>query len=230
MYCVRSGFPLCRWALTLEELIHTLVQVNPAWIYVFIGSVAFIENIFPPFPSDVAIVAVGSLTGVGSVNFALALLCSTTGSTIGFVTMYKLGGWFGRTILERGKITFIPLDQVHKVEKWFHRYGYWVVIGNRFLSGTRAVVSVFAGLSDLSLLWCTILSLVSALIWNGILLYSGKVLGDNWKDISVFLEAYGKAATSILILLVLVLVGRYIYKRHAKPDGTESITPKPPVP
>lgn len=196
----------------------------------FVGVVAFIENIFPPFPSDVAIVAVGSLTGVGSVNFFLALLCSTTGSTVGFVVMYKVGGWFGQKVLERGKIKFIPLDQVHKVEGWFHKYGYWVVVGNRFLSGTRAVVSVFAGLSELSLLWCSVLSLLSALIWNGILLYSGKVLGDNWKDIVVFLEAYGKAATSILIILVLVLVGRYIYQRQSKPNATDSVPPKPPTP
>ena len=89
---------------------------------------------------------------------------------MGFVTMYKVGDWFGRKILERGKIKFIPLDQVHKVEGWFHKYGYLVVVGNRFLSGTRAVVSIFAGLSELSLLWCTILSFLSALLWNGILL------------------------------------------------------------
>jgi membrane protein DedA with SNARE-associated domain len=213
----------------VEQFIHNLVQIDPAWVYVFVGSIAFIENIFPPFPSDVGVVAVGSLTGLGSVNFAMALLCSTAGSTVGFVIMFKVGNWFGRKVIEQGRIKFLPLDQLHKVEGWFQKYGYLVVVGNRFLSGTRAVVSVFAGISELSLLWCTILSFFSALTWNFILLYSGKLLGNNWKDISIFLEAYGKAATSILIVLALIFLGRYIYRRQTKPGSASTPPPKPPV-
>ncbi|HEY6951552.1 MAG TPA: DedA family protein, partial [Bacteroidota bacterium] len=129
----------------MEHLIQYLLQTNAIWIYLFVCLVAYVENIFPPFPSDVAVVAVGSLTGLGTVNFPLTLLCCTAGSTLGFISMFKVGDWFGQKILERGKMRFIPLDQVHKVEGWFHKYGYWVVVGNRFLSGTRAVVSFFAG-------------------------------------------------------------------------------------
>lgn len=209
----------------MENLIQHLVQTNSLWIYLFVGIVAYVENIFPPFPSDVAIVAVGSLTGLGSINFSLALLCSTAGSTLGFITMFKVGKWFGRRILERGKIRFIPLEQVHKVEGWFHKYGYWVVVGNRFLSGTRAVVSFFAGLSELSTLRCLVLSFLSALVWNGVLLFAGRTLGANWKDISIFLEAYGKAATSIVIIVVLILVWRYIYRRQSKAANQSSVPP-----
>jgi len=214
----------------VEQFIHSLVQIHPAWVYVFAGAIAFIENIFPPIPADVGIVAVGSLTGMGSVNFVVALLSSAAGSTAGFIAMYKVGNWFGRKIIETGRLKFLPLDQVHKVEGWFHKYGYLVVVVNRFLSGTRAVVSFFAGLSDLSLLWCTILSFLSALVWNFVLLYSGKTLGANWKDISYFLESYGKIATSILIVLALVLVAQFVYRRQAKPGTAGSLPPKPPVP
>ena len=37
-----------------------------------------------------------------------------------------------------------------KVEKWFADWGYWVIFANRFLSGTRSVVSIFAGLFHLN--------------------------------------------------------------------------------
>jgi len=214
----------------VEQFIHELLKIDPAWVYVFVGSIAFIENIFPPFPSDVGVVAVGSLTGLGSVNFFVALLCSTVGSTAGFVLMFKVGSWFGRKIIEQGKIKFLPLDQVHKVEGWFKKYGYLVVVGNRFLSGTRALVSFFAGLSDLSMFWCATLSFLSALLWNFILLFSGKMLGNNWKDILFFLEAYGKFATLALILVALILFGRYIYRRQTKPASQGGSSSKPPVP
>ncbi len=203
----------------MEGIIRELLQTNPLWIYVFACLAAYVENIFPPFPSDVAIVTVGSLAGAGSVDFFAALLSSTLGSTLGFVTMYKVGEWFGHRIIERGKIRFLPLDQVHKVEHWFHKYGYWVVIVNRFLSGTRAVISFFAGISDLSLSACVVLSFVSALVWNGILLYAGNVMGQNWRTIMVFLEAYGRAATSIVILVVIFFTARFFYRRQMKQNG-----------
>ena len=212
----------------MESIIRELLQTNPLWIYVFACLVADVENIFPPFPSDVAIVAVGSLVGAGSVNYFAALVCSSIGSTLGFITMYTVGGWFGRRIVERGKIRFLPLDQVHKVESWFHKYGYWIVVGNRFFSGTRAVVSFFSGMSSLSLTICAVLSFLSALVWNGILLFGGKMMGENWRTILIFLEAYGKAATSLVILLVLLFLARYIYRRQMKVNGSPTASSHEP--
>ncbi len=208
-------------------MIHSLAAIDPAWVYVFVGVIAFVENIFPPFPSDVGVVAVGSLTGMGSASFVAALGSSTVGSTVGFILMFKIGNWFGRRIIERGRIKFLPLEQVHKVEGWFKKYGYLVVVANRFLSGTRAVVSLFAGLSELSLFWCAILSFLSALVWNFILLYSGRMLGANWKDVLVFFDAYGEAATLLLIALAFFFVGRYVYRRQTgtASDGTPPTTP-----
>ncbi|MFH0990237.1 MAG: DedA family protein [bacterium] len=207
----------------MEELINRLLQIDPFWVYATVGAVACIENIFPPFPSDVLVVSAGSLVGLGSINFIPALISASIGSTLGFVLMYKIGHWFGHRILEAGKIKFIPKESVFKVEAWFQKYGYFLVVANRFLSGTRAVVSFFAGMSELSLLKTTILSFVSALIWNFILLYAGMKLGQNWQNISYYLETYSKTVTGILIIVVLLWVARYLYKRSngSKPAGND---------
>ena len=197
----------------VEDFVNNLAQLNPFWIYVAVAGIAYIENILPPFPSDVIVVAAGSLVGIGTLDFALALALATAGSTLGFMTMYKIGDWFGDKILEKGKITFIPLDSVHKVEQWFKEYGYWVVVANRFLAGTRAVVSFFAGMSELPILNATVLSFLSALAWNFILLYAGKELGKNWRSILIYLQAYGLTITIAAIVAAVVLVWRYLYKR-----------------
>ncbi len=133
--------------------------------------------------------------------------------------MYKIGDWFGDRILEVGKIRFIPIENVHKVEAWFRHYGYWVIIANRFLAGTRAVVSFFAGMSELSLFRTTVLSFLSAMVWNSILLLSGKALGENWSEILVYLETYSKVVTSILVVGVLIFVARYFYKKRNTNNG-----------
>ncbi len=198
----------------VEEFINNLSTLQPFWIYTTVALICYIENILPPFPSDVILVAAGSLIGFGHINFAVVLMTATLGSTTGFLTMYKVGDWFGDRILETGKIRFIPVENVHKVEAWFRRYGYWVIVANRFLAGTRAVVSFFAGMSELSLFRTTVLSFFSAMVWNSILLLSGKALGDNWSQILLYLESYGKVMTSLLVIAALIMLARYFYKKQ----------------
>jgi len=205
----------------LEAFITYLQSLSPTLIYLMVFSIAYIENIFPPSPSDLLIVFGGSLVGIGRVGFVEILVFSTAGSTLGFMTMYKIGDWFGLRILEKGKIKFIPLDAVKKVEQWFSRYGYAIIIANRFLSGTRAVVSFFAGMSELKLTPTAILSGVSALAWNSILVTGGYYLGNNWQRIGFYLSTYSQIVTAVLVVAALILIAHFLYSKRsngAKPS------------
>lgn len=207
----------------MEQFFYYFAALNPLWIYCVAGAISYIENIFPPMPSDVILVAAGSLSGLGRVDFAILLVLSTLGSTAGFITMYKVGDWFGAQILEAGKFKYIPIKKVHKVETWFKKYGYWVVVANRFLAGTRAVISFFTGMSELSIWWTAYLSLLSSLLWNFIL-YSGKILGENWREISFYLITYGKVVTIILIVVIVIFVGRnYFINRNQQNAPNNSL-------
>lgn len=203
----------------MEDFLQNLSELNPLWVYLTVAAIAYIENILPPFPSDVVLVACGALIGIGRIDFVATVLIATAASTLGFMSMYKIGDWVGDRIIETGKIKFIPVESVRKVEEWFRRYGYAVIVVNRFLAGTRAVVSFFAGLSELSLWKTTVLSFVSALVWNTILLFAGKTLGSNWSAILFYLETYSKSVTAIVILALLILVGRYFYRRQNLKTG-----------
>lgn len=204
----------------MEEIIRQLQTLDPLLVYGILFSIAFLENIFPPSPSDMVIVFGGTLVGIGHVGFVEALLSSTLGSTLGFMAMYAIGEWFGVKILEQGKIKFIPLDAVRKVEGWFSRYGYWIIIANRFLSGTRAVVSFFAGMSKLTLLRTTVLCFLSACAWNCILLTGGYSLGQNWQRLGFYLTTYSEIVSAIIIFVALGLAARYFYvKRNGRGKG-----------
>ncbi len=185
------------------------------WVYFSVSGIAFLENLFPPIPSDVLVLFVGSLAGLGSIDLTVALLFTTAGSTLGFVAMYMIGDWFGLKILETGRLRFIPVENVHKMEGWFRRYGYVLIVANRFLSGTRAVVSFFAGMSELPMAITTLLSFVSALMWNFLLLFAGMKLGQNWQDVAFYIETYSKAFTGIILIAALLIVARYVLKRSA---------------
>jgi len=191
------------------------------YVYAAVVLISFIENIFPPFPSDVVVVFAGSLVALGEGSLLLTVALASGGSTLGFMTMYWIGDQTGDRILEKGKIKFISLDLVHRVESWFRKYGYWVVIANRFLAGTRAVVSFCAGVSEMKLLPTTTLSLVSAIVWNLILVKLGMTLGDNRREIGDYLSTYSKIV-SILIAGILLLwaVVSWIRSRRNKQEKT----------
>jgi membrane protein DedA with SNARE-associated domain len=212
----------------MEQFVNDLAALNPIWIYCAAGAIAYLENVFPPLPSDVILVAAGSIAALGRVDFSLLLILATIGSTIGFLTMYKVGDWFGVRILEAGKFKYIQLDKVHKVEAWFKKYGYWVVIANRFLAGTRAVISFFTGMSELSLWRTTVLSFLSSLLWNYILLFAGRELGKNWREISFYLMTYGKIVTIILIIGVVILIGRNYYENRYRQKSSHNSTSSKP--
>jgi membrane protein DedA with SNARE-associated domain len=135
------------------------------------------------------------------------------------MTMYAIGRWIGAHVIESGKVKFLPPEQVQKVEGWFRRYGYGVVVANRFLAGTRAVVSFFAGMSCLPIVTSVALSFVSALIWNLILVQAGLALGSNWERIIIYLDAYGKTVTSVVVLVTLGYIAYRVFAPKPKGDA-----------
>lgn len=163
---------------------------------------SFIENLFPPSPSDVVLLFLGSLISFGRVEFIPLLLVATIGSSTGFLTMFYIGKLCGEKIVDKGKLKYINIDSLNKVRNWFGKYGYWVVVANRFLSGTRAVISFFAGVSELSTIRSFLLASISALLWNVLIIYLGYTLGNNWKIAVDFLELYWK-----VVLLVIIIIG-----------------------
>ena len=203
----------------MEDFISSLIHLDPALVILAVLAVAFLENLLPPFPSDALVVAAGSLVGLGTVGYVEVLFSATVGSTLGFIVMYHIGMWFGHRILAEGRIPFVPPQAVRTVHAWFERYGYWLIVANRFLAGTRAVVAFFAGMSELKLGTTVALSFASALLWNAILVTAGFLLGNNWERVGFYLSTYSQVVTGIVILVVLILVVRYFTGRNGRQAG-----------
>ncbi len=206
----------------MESIVSYLTSIDIIWIYVAVFVIAWLENIFPPSPSDVVIVAAGSVVSLGEGSVLLLLVFATLGGTAGFVTMYWLGKQFGHKVIEAGKIKFISPQLVQKVHDWFGRYGFWVVIGNRFLSGTRAVISFCAGIAEMHFGITTVLSALSALLWNSILVYMGYALGDNWEAIGNYLSTYSRIVTILITAGVLIWATFTWIRWRRKKNGTAS--------
>lgn len=194
---------------------YTTLRIIPWYsILIFALFITFLENIFPPSPSDVLLLFMGTLIADSShLSFLNLSIASTAGSTIGFVTMYYLGYKFENKIVESNKLKFISKESLSKPTLWFNKYGYFIIVANRFLSGTRAIISFFAGVSKLDIKKTTILSAISAYVWNSILIYLGIMFANNLDVVKEYINLYGKIVFPILIILILIFLIKFIINR-----------------
>ncbi len=199
-----------------ENLLNHISELTPFLLYITLLFFSFIENVFPPSPSDLVVVIGGSLVAEGSIHFIPTLLVTTVGSVLGFMTLYFIGSQLDRKIIKAGKLKFINKESLDKVENWFNKYGYFIIAANRFLPGTRSVVSFFAGLSELNVTKTIILSTISALIWNSIIIYLGVIFGKNIQAVDYYLSTYSRYAIIITAVIVLFFVVKYFIKKKKK--------------
>jgi membrane protein DedA with SNARE-associated domain len=197
-----------------EDILTRIATFPPFWIYITLFFFAFIENVFPPSPSDVVTVIGGSLVGTEAINFFLALSFTTLGSILGFALMFYIGATVDKKLIHSGRFRFIPVESLNKVEAWFRKYGYLIVVVNRFMPGTRAVISFFAGISNLDPKRTIILCFISALLWNAILLYLGFIFGDNVGNVDQYLTAYSNIVIVLTVAIVLFFIVRLFFRKR----------------
>ncbi len=197
-----------------ETIFSEFSSFTPFWIYLTIFFFAYIENLFPPSPSDMVVVIGGSLVATGSLHFIPLFLFATSGSLLGFLTAFIIGWQFDKRLIHSGKLKFITVQSFEKVETSFRKYGYYLIVANRFLPGTRAVISFFAGMSRLHVDKTTLLSLTSSAIWNVILIYLGIAFGENIDLIDSYLNTYSNIILIITAVIILIFIVRYFIKKR----------------
>ena len=197
----------------LEDILVYLSTLDTGWIYLLLFFFAFIENVFPPSPSDVVIVVGATLIASTSLTFIPVLFITSIGSALGFILMYYIGYFLSEKVLRSGKLKFVSQDALHKTDEWFSKYGYWIILTNRFLPGTRSVISFFSGVHELHVGKTFLFALISAFAWNVIIIYLGMTLGNNVELIDYYLKTYSNIGIGLTILVLAIFTIRYFLNK-----------------
>ena len=107
-----------------------------------------------------------------------------------------------------------PPEQFESVKEQFARFGYGLIIANRFLAGSRAIISIAAGISRLNMVAVHLCAFVSAVLWNILLVCGGYLLGSNWEKLGDYISTYGTIVTIVVLIIVAVVIVRAIRKRR----------------
>ncbi len=166
----------------------------------------FIENIFPPLPSELVAPFCGYAAARGELSLPGVIVAAVLGSMVGQMPWYYAGWVLGRRRIERlaeryGRWLTVTPHEVERVFDWFHRFGPASVFFGRMVPAIRAVISLPAGIAHMSLAKFLAFSLAGTTLWMGGLAYAGYRLGQNYEEV----EVYMGPGTKIIVALVVVV-------------------------
>jgi len=195
----------------LEQLRNWIEQVVQSIGYIGIALLMFVENIFPPIPSEVIMPFAGSLTTRGELNLAGVLISGTTGAVAGAVAIYYIGVWFGEARVRdwfqnHGRYLLMSEEDFDKAIETFNNHGKSMILVGRLMPTIRSLISLPAGLEKMNMATFLLFTAIGTTIWNAILTFGGVWMGNNWQQIKSFVDTYAYIFWGIIALLVIYFV------------------------
>lgn len=179
--------------------------------YAGIVLLMFVENIFPPIPSEVIMPLAGFMVTKGQLGLGAIIVAGTFGSMIGALALY----YFGRAVGERrlkqladkhGRWLTVSCEDVDRANHWFQKYGGWAVFAGRMVPGIRSLISIPAGLYHMKLAPFLLFSSMGAALWTTLLATTGYLLGANFSKVEQYLDPFSYLVFGSLIVFYIVRV------------------------
>jgi len=188
------------------DIVEWLELLPVSSIYLVFVLIAYLENVLPPVPGDILVVFAGYLAADGILNFSAVWVMATVASVFGFMTMYYIGSKWGGGIRDQRSrywmFRYIDFKYMIRAQSWMNRWGQGVVMANRFLAGTRSVISLMAGISHMNVRRTILSSAFSSLLWNFLLLGAGWIVNENWEMIGTYLSIYSWVILAIMAIFI----------------------------
>lgn len=173
------------------------------------------ENLFPPLPSEVILPLAGFAAGRDSMYLPSALAWTTLGSVTGALALYGVGALLGRerTVAIASKLPLVKVSDIEKTERWFQRHGTKAVFFGRMIPLFRSLVSIPAGIERMPIPVFLALTTLGSLIWNAIFVLAGYLLGEQWEEVTGFVDVYSKVVLAAAVLAVAAFVSVRVSRR-----------------
>jgi membrane protein DedA with SNARE-associated domain len=190
------------------------------WLgYAGVAGLTFLENVFPPIPSELVIPLAGYVAAQGDMRLMLVIATASAGSLAGAAVWY----WIGRRVGERrlrawvdrhGKWLTLSGKDVDRAQLWFSRHGNAAVFFGRLMPGVRTLVSLPAGFARMRALPFIVYSALGTIIWTAALAYAGVALQSNFTIVGDYINM---VTNIVLGLIGVMIVTRYVrcWRAHA---------------
>jgi membrane protein DedA with SNARE-associated domain len=179
--------------------------------YVGIALLMFLENLFPPIPSELIMPLAGFTVAQGDMQLIPAVIAGVLGTVLGAFPWYYIGKFISEPRLEYfadryGKWISVSSKDIKKANYWFNKHGTKAVFFGRLVPGVRTLISLPAGINNMSLIPFLLYSTVGTTLWVFFLTFAGYKLGKNYTIIDEYLGPVSKIILLSLIILFVIWV------------------------
>jgi membrane protein DedA with SNARE-associated domain len=183
--------------------------------------VMFLENVFPPIPSEVVLPLAGSLTLTGKFSIPVITIVGMLGSLTGAFLFYGLGKWLGesrvRQIMEKyGKYALLSTDDLDKSLEWFDKYDDWVIFFSRMVPIVRSLISIPAGIASMNFAKFSLYTILGTALWSFVLSFGGRLLGEQWPLIADFINTYQNVVLVLVVISIVAFIGYRMFNKNRK--------------
>ncbi len=192
-----------------EWVIETMSSLG----YVGIGLLMFLENLFPPIPSELIMPLAGFTAAQGKMQLFPAIAAGVIGTVLGAFPWYYLGkivseerikGWADRY----GRWLGISGADIDKANRWFDRHGKKAVLLCRMVPGVRTLISLPAGINAMPMVPFLLYSTIGTVLWVTFLTMAGYFLGNNYELVDKYLDPLSKIVAVTLVIALIIWIIR----------------------
>ena len=175
--------------------------------YVGVAALMFLENVFPPIPSELVMPFAGMASSRGnSLSFPWVVAAGTAGSVLGAVVLYYLGAKIGADRLrawadKHGHWLGFDAEDLDKARGWFDKHGGPTVLFCRLIHGVRSIISIPAGVDKMNFASFLLYTTIGSAAWTALLAWAGRLLGSNFDRVERYLDPVTWAVLGGIVLL-----------------------------
>ena len=191
--------------------------------YLGIGLLMFLENLFPPIPSELIMPLAGYTATFADTKIQVipAIAAGVIGTILGAIPWYYAGLLLGQQRLQLladryGKWIGISSDDIDKSTQWFQKHGAKAVLFGRLVPGIRTLISIPAGISKMPLIPFFLYSTIGTIGWVTLLTYAGYFLGKNYKLVEDYIDVITKVVVFGVLIAIAAFIGYRLWRRSRK--------------
>lgn len=158
-----------------------IIALGPVWVYTPLFLIVFVETgvvFFPFLPGDSLLFATGVFSADGGgLNIWATLLVFYAAAILGNTSNYWIARFFGKRIIDSGKVKALTPERMAKLDHFFERYGGLTIIITRFMPFFRTFAPFIAGTGHMNFAKFTFFNVIGGVSWVSLFVLVGYFFG-----------------------------------------------------
>ena len=157
-----------------------IVTLGAFWVYTPLFLIVFVETglvFFPFLPGDSLLFAAGFFAADGGFNIVALLATAWAAAILGDQCNFMIGHFFGRKIIDSGKVKAMTPERMAKSEAFLDKWGHLAIFLGRFFPFIRTFVPFIAGMGGMKWHSFVVFNILGGVTWSTLFTLLGYFFG-----------------------------------------------------